>query len=389
MANPEARDRSGTFDRATFDATALMIGSGVGAGIMAVPYLVDRVGLAAAAVTLSVAWCGSLLLHLMLAEVALRTRARLQVLELMKRYALRSAAAAWPVFVLIAIAITANLAAYLHASAAIVAEWTGWSALVAQVVAYAVTAVVVLVGLRAVRAAERYAAAALLLLIAVIVAGGVTQPLALRTEGGGGFGAVLALYAMAMYAFWTFYGIPQVIASLPGRPLAAVRAIRWGLAGNGAATLAVAAIAVALPGEVTEVAIVGIAQALAPWVGVIGSALVLLALQSSAWSVSLALADVIRERTRLPASAAWLLATLPPLLAVTWGGIGFVDALRVAAGATGVVLALVTVAMLRAARREGDAVPGWTLGRWGDAWGLGLATLLLIAMAIGALMPLG
>jgi len=149
-----------------------------------------------------------------------------------------------------------------------------------------------------------------------------------------------------------------------------------------------ALVALSLPGAVTEVAIVGIAAALAPWVGAVGTALTLAALQTSAWSVTLALVDVIEQRTRLPRVVAWLAATLPPLLAVVWGGLTFVAALRLAAGATGLVLALITVPMLAAARREGDAEPGWTLGRWGGAVGVAVATLLLLAMAVGSLLPL-
>ena len=43
---------------------------------------------------------------------------------------------------------------------------------------------------------------------------------------------------------------------------------------------------------------------------VIGSLLIVFALVTSYWSVSLALADILRERTGISARVAWLLATL-------------------------------------------------------------------------------
>ena len=46
--------------RLTFvEATSLMVGAGVGAGIMAVPYLAERTGLVGLAVILPIAWAAS------------------------------------------------------------------------------------------------------------------------------------------------------------------------------------------------------------------------------------------------------------------------------------------------------------------------------------------
>ena len=72
-----------------------MVGAGVGAGIMAVPYLAARVGLVGLAVILPVAWAASALVHLMLAEVLFRTGRDLQIVELMRLYVLRGRLGQW------------------------------------------------------------------------------------------------------------------------------------------------------------------------------------------------------------------------------------------------------------------------------------------------------
>jgi hypothetical protein len=110
---------------------------------------------------------------------------------------------------------------------------------------------------------------------------------------------------------------------------------------------------------------------------------------TSYWSVSLALADILRERTAIPVQLAWLLATLPSLL-VLWLGVGqFLDWLRLAGGATAIVVALITIPMYRAAQRIGPvAVPEWTLGRWGSPAMLALALLAMVLMAAGSLLQL-
>ena len=72
-----------------WEAISLMVGAGVGAGIMAVPFLAEAVGLAGLAVILPLAWAASSLIHLMLAEVLFRTGRDLQIVELIQLYVLR------------------------------------------------------------------------------------------------------------------------------------------------------------------------------------------------------------------------------------------------------------------------------------------------------------
>ena len=151
-------------------ATSLMVGAGVGAGIMAVPYLAERVGLVGLAMILPIAWAASALIHLMLAEVLFRTGRDLQVVELMRLYVLRGRVGRWllwAVFALLSVAFLANLAAYVSGAGEIVADLTGIDRRLAELLVYVVSAGVVFFGLRAVGIAERFGALALFGLLAV------------------------------------------------------------------------------------------------------------------------------------------------------------------------------------------------------------------------------
>jgi amino acid permease len=89
-----------------------MVGAGVGAGIMAVPFLAESVGLAGLALILPVAWAASSLIHLMLAEVLFRTGRDMQIVELMQLYLLGGRIGRWllwVVFAFLSIAFLANL----------------------------------------------------------------------------------------------------------------------------------------------------------------------------------------------------------------------------------------------------------------------------------------
>ncbi len=369
-----------------------MVGAGVGAGIMAVPFLTERVGLLGLAIILPVAWAASSLIHLMLAEVLFRTGQDMQIVELMRLYVLRGRVGRWllwAVFILLSVAFLANLAAYVSGAGEILSGLAGIDRHFAEFLIYAVSAGVVFFGLKAVGVAERYGTLMLVGLVAAIGFGAVSRPFRLQIASSGSTTQWLALYGMVMYALWTFYSVPQVVKGLGTDHRGAVRAILIGLGINGLLTLVVALIALGISSRVTEMAIIGISENLGTWAGVTGSLFIIFALITSYWSVSLALADILRERTGLSNRVSWLLATLPSLL-VLWVGLWqFLDWLRLAAGATAIVVALITIPMYGKARQTGSVKnPGWELGRWGQPAMLTLALLALILMAVGSMVSL-
>jgi amino acid permease len=370
-------------------AVSLMAGAGVGAGIMAIPYLADRTGFLELLVIVLVAYVINCLIHLMLAEVMFRTDLNLQVVELMRLHLLRGrfAPLLWAAFVLLALAFVAILTAYLAGSSQIVTDLVGAPTMAADLIVYAVSAGVVLFGLRAVGVAERYGAV-ILVGVVVLMAGGAFASgaeVSLSWLPAGGAAEALALYALVMYALYTFYTVPQVVQGLAPDRHAAVRAIIGGLGINALLVLLVAAVAMAVSNPVSEVASEGIADALGGWAGAAGSAFVLAALITSYWSVSLALADVVRERTGMARRWAWLLATVPSLLVLLLGGPRFVESLRLAGGATALVVLLITVPMYLHARRTGRQ-DAWGLGRWGSGPVLALVVVAVLLMAVGSVL---
>jgi amino acid permease len=377
--------------RLTFwEATSVMVGAGVGAGIMAVPYLADQTGVPTLLVLLAVAYAANCLIHLMLAEVLFRTGRDLQVVELMGLYVFRGRLGPWLlwiVFSLLTVSFVANLAAYVYGEAEIVTDLTNLVPAAAVLGVYAVSAGVVFFGLKAVGIFERFGALALVGCVVAIAVGVLGVPFELDMSVRGSWRETLALYGMVMYAYYTFFSVPQVVRGLGSDHRGAVRAIVVGLAVNGALMAAVALIALGVPGIVTELAIEGIADAVGDWAGIVGSLFILAAFVTSYWSVSLALADIIRERTGIHRNLAWLLATLPSLVLVLIGIGSFLPWLRLAAGAVGIVIALITIPMYVNARRIGSVTtPDWSLGRWGSPAMLALALLAMVLMAVGSLL---
>jgi len=375
-----------------WEAYSLMVGAGVGAGIMAVPFLAQHIGLVGLALILPVAWAASSLIHLMLAEVLFRTGRDLQIVELMHLYLLRGRIGRWilwTIFAFLSIAFLANLAAYVSGAGGIVANLTGINQHFAEILVYMISAGVVFFGLKAVGVAERFGALMLIGLLAAIGIGAIPLPFHAPLSLSGSANQWLALYGMVMYALWTFYSVPQVVKGLGPDHRGVVKAILLGLGINGLLTAVVALIALGISTEVTEVAIIGISERIGPWTGLIGSLFIVSALVTSYWSVSLALADIIQERIGISSKAAWLVATLPSLLILWIGAWQFLEWLRLAAGATALVVALMTIPMYRQAQRSGPVRnPVWKLGRWGSPAMLVLVLLSLILMAVGSLVSI-
>ena len=204
-----------------FEATSLMVGAGVGAGIMAVPFLAAKVGLVGLALILPVAWAASALVHLMLAEVLFRTGRDLQVVELMRLYVFRGRTGRpllWAVFALLSLAFLANLAAYVAGAGEIVADLAGdrpaprrarrctSSRRASSSSACGRSAS------PSGSARSRSWASSRRSSWAGASASRSTPPL-------GPMGRApewLALYGMVMYAYWTFYSVPQVVAGMGG-----------------------------------------------------------------------------------------------------------------------------------------------------------------------------
>ena len=369
-----------------------MVGAGVGAGIMAVPFLAERVGLVGLAIILPIAWAVSALLHLMLAEVLFRTGRDLQIVELMHLYLLRGRIGRlllWPIFTLLGIAFLANLAAYISGAGEIVANLVGSERYLSEFLVYLISAGVVLFGLKAVGVAERFGALVLIGLVVAIGVGAIAQPFNVRPGLRGSPTQWTALYGIVMYALWSFYSVPQVVKGLGSDRRGAVRVILTGLTINGLLIAVVALIALGISTKVTEVAIIGMTEPMGPLAGLMGSIFMIAALVTSYWSVSLALADILRERTGISGRVSWLLATLPSLLILWLGVWDFLEWLQLAAGTTAIVVALMTLPMYRQAQQTGPVInPDWTLGRWGSPAILTLTLIALIIMAVGSLFSI-
>ena len=87
--------------------------------------------------------------------------------------------------------------------------------------------------------------------------------------------------------------------------------------------LVITLMAILVSEEVTEMAIIGWGNAVGIWATVLGSGFVLLAVLTSYWSTSYALAVILKERLGWQYRTSWLAATLPTLVIALSGFTNF------------------------------------------------------------------
>ena len=402
-----------------WQAASIVAGYGIGGGVLALPYLVSLNGIFIAIVVLLVAYFFSLLLHLMIAELAAGDGSGRQIVELLDRYLFTGRGGktlTWLMFVLMGLAFLANLAAYVAGGREVFAA-LGLGAAAGSILFYAMAAVVAALGLKALGRAESGAIAGMIVVF-VVLAGmtvariaGWTGAAALGSAGGAATSArgsltevgssvnalsraaaapslnrILALYGMSMFSFAAFFSVPQAVRGLSDRPKLVVPAVATGLGINFAVIFVVTALALAVPGEVTTVATIGWTRYLGPLASVLGAIFVTLAMLSSYWSIAQALASILRERLGIGQFAAFLVATLPTLALSFLGG--FLGFMRTAGGGIAVLVAVLlipTYARYRKNREKTSILPKVL-----DARGLGwVVAAAYILMAIGSMVPIG
>lgn len=370
-----------------FEAVCLVAGSGIGGGVMAVPYLVSKTGLIPAVFVMLIAYAVTLVLHVMVAELSLRSQNASELLSVFHRHLFRGKKPLSVLFYfLMAFILCANLAAYIAGAGETLAAILPVPKATASALFFLAAAAVVFLGLRKVAASEARAVIVMLAILAALAVLSLIIPkhqslsfprLSLRP--------VLAVYGMVMFSLSALFSVPQAAASMENAKKRILPAVALGLLINLAVIFLICLLTLLCSEEVTEVAIIGWSRALGPAVNILGSLFIVLAMLSTFWSISLQLSDMTRELFHAGRKTAWLVATLPSFVLALLPVSSFLELMRLAGGAVAVVIALMVIpAYLNAARPVSN---GLLLGKAGKSRVLAATVILFyILMTVGSFL---
>jgi amino acid permease len=336
-----------------------------------VPYGAKNGGFPALLVALVIAGFLTTASMLYVAEVALRTKAPLQLSGLAEKYLGKTGS--WMIFAGVVINGIGALIAYTAGSGRILSEFLGVPSAVGSLLFFVPGVVVVWFGLRATGRSEQAVTISMLVLILVLCGWTLIGP---------GVQAqylsyvqpyfIIPIVNLAVFAFIAQYTVPELARGLAEHnPRALPRAIVVGMCLTGflLALVPLAALGMLGPDGITEVVTIAWGRELGDVAYVMANLFAVLAMMTSFWAIALTLMMNVFDRFRWPSEnapgyrlLALGLVIVPPFLIGVFNLAGFVSALGYAGGFAGAIMSIVPVLMLHRARKLGDQQPAWQAG---------------------------
>lgn len=349
------------------EATGIIVGHGVGAGILAVPALAARNSLREILLILCFCYLFNLVLHLIIAELSYNNGGA-QFISCFDRELFSGKFKkifTWVAFALLGLSVLMNVSSFLTGAANVFFNWFGLNTTAGMLIFYVFGAGVVFFGMKLVGICEKYAVAAMVLVMGVLFVVTLTrrtQPL--PTAFGGGKNA-LALLSVVSFSLSAVMSTPQVVKGLEGDVKRIRLSIAAGLAVNALLILLVTIttlLGVGAANVTEDGALVDLSHRLGGWVSIVGYVFSLLALATSFWANTLNLRDIVHEQTKLGQKLSWLCASLPCLLLAILSSVSFVK-FTLFASAIQVVTGLGIILAYHLSRKRVGSSP--LIGRFG------------------------
>ena len=370
-----------------FEATSIIVGHGVGAGILSVPYLASHNSVRETLLIVLFCYGFNLLLHLLIAELSYNNDGA-QFISCFDRELFSGKFKkifTWAAFALLGVSVIVNVSAFLTGAAAVFRTWFGLSDTLGVLLFYLIGAGVVFVGMKLVGICEKLAVSSMIGVIGILLVATLLRGTAPLPQGWRGFNNALALFGMVSFSLSAVMSTPQVVKGLGGETKRIRGAIAAGLAINAALILLITFITLLGVGSHTseDGALVDLAAHLGGWVSIVGYVFTLLALATSFWANTLNLRDIVDEQTHWGRRLSWLAASAPCLLLAFLGLSSFVGFTRFAS-IIQVVTGLGIILAYNLSRKRTGASP--LLGKFGTLPFQLLVMLCSLAATVGAVM---
>lgn len=372
------------------EASSIIVGHGVGAGILSVPYLASHNSIVDVVWILLFAYAVALVLHLIIAELSYNNNGAQFVscfnAELFDGKI--KTILTWGAFILLGISVIVNVSAFLTGAAAVFSSWFGLPDWAGMLLFYVLGAGVVFVGMKLVGICEKFAVVAMVAVVCIIFVATLirgTEPL---STGWQGVNNALALFGMISFSLSAVMSTPQVVKGLCGDVKRIRTAIALGLAVNALLIFVITITTLLGAGNnITEDgALVDLARELGGWVSIVGYVFTLLALATSFWANTLNLRDIVGEQTGWSKNLSWLCASLPCLVLALLGLDSFVGFTRFASIIQVVTGVGIIVAYNYSRRRVGTSALCGVFGKL--PFQIAVVAFTLLA-SVGAVLKVG
>ena len=341
----------------SLEAMMLIVGSVIGAGVLAIPYAVAQVGFSVGLAYLLIMGSVAIMLHLFLGEVALRTKESLQIGGLTRKYV--GPLAGKVMITIVVLFSTAAMVAYtigVGEAAYAIFEGTAiaftpelWS-----VGLWLLGAMIVSLGVRTLAQME-FVFASIIFLVIAIIAGLSVPHVSVDALTHVDLSKFFFPFGIVLFAFHGTVAIPQVEELLPKQQRRMKRVIVWGglvpMMLYGLFAWAV----VGVTGlETTEIATIGLGNVLGPGAIIFGNLFALFAMMTSFFGIGLALRRTYEWDLKRKTWQALALTLVVPLAVFLAGIRDFVTTIQLAGAVFGSIEAILIIIMFWKAREKGN-----------------------------------
>jgi amino acid permease len=374
-----------------WEAVCIIVGANIGAGILSLAFGTKNAGWPVLVIWLIVAGVFTTVSMMYVAETTLRTKKPLQLSGLAETYL--GQFGSWAIFASVAINSIGCLIAYTSGSGKILSSMLGIAPTVGSLLFFIPATVVIWYGLRVTGVAEKFITFGMTALVLILIVASVVGP-GLKAEylSYADWYYAVPVFNLAIFCFVAQYAVPELTRGFAGGDIRLLpKAIKAGMLITGIllALVPMSALGMSGPKEVSEVATIAWGRALGQWAFFTANGFALCAMLTSFWAVGETFLTNIVDRLKFPSEwnikyrlFALALVVVPPFYLAYSGLVGFVGAIYFAGSFAGVVMSIIPVMMLRAARRHGDREPEWTCGAAAHP---AVQTLLIVLFCGGAL----
>lgn len=372
------------------ESLMLVAGAGIGTGILTIPYAVDKIGVFGTLAALALAYAVSAFMYLIIADLTRNSERPDDLLAILDEHLFRGKGkkALNIVFlVLLVLLLLENLVVYILCAGNVLTDLFGLDPDVTMVLFYVLASAVIIFGVKGLGIGEKLS---MILIGGAVFILSVLSCLGVKGSLDLSFGApdtVFAVYGLFMFAFSAIFSIIQVCNHIENKDRTG-KAVIGGLTINALITLIFTAAVILGSETVTEIATIGLSDGIGiPFVRILCSLLVLLAMFTSFWSSGFAFSDVVGGQFGLSARISWFIATLPALMIALLLPLGILDYVRIGAGALSIILVIVVLpAYLNAVKKPKEKL---LLGRCsGNKLMISLVAVAVLLMAVSSFIPI-
>ncbi|MDD2758201.1 MAG: aromatic amino acid transport family protein [Patescibacteria group bacterium] len=335
----------------TSEAVFMITGMTIGAGILGLPYVIARSGLAVGLMMILLWGLVMLLLNLMLGDIAVRTKESFQLPGFAGKYV-----GPWAKYLLSAVIIFSGfgtLLAYIIGEGQVLAEIFGGLPFWWSVFFWSIASFFVWMGLQTVKSAERILSLSVIILIiglAIFLLPKMSTANLVQID----FANFFLPFGVILFAMHATPSIAEAHALLPGSERRFKKAIIFGTLIPVFVYTVFALAVVGFSGlSTTELATIGLGRALGPVVSLIANAFAVLAMGTCFMGMGLALKQSLMWDHKVSRHLAEITVITVPLLLFLFGFRSFVEVLDVVGGLFIGIEALLIVLICYQARKKG------------------------------------